>query len=145
MRRVRTNSPEVRLEMAPLIDVVFLLLTFFVFAMVLMVRAEVLDVTLPTLGAGKPAESAAAVTITLDAEGRVYLDAEPIEKTALIAALRATLADQPDAKINIAADTACPAGDLLGVIDQLSEAGLGAFQLFGTPGETGPSGEAPPG
>ena len=89
--------------------------------------------------------SAAAVTITLDAEGRVYLDAEPIEKTALIAALRATLADQPDAKINIAADTACPAGDLLGVIDQLSEAGLGAFQLFGTPGETGPSGEAPPG
>jgi len=133
MRRVRSSSPEVRIEMAPLVDVVFLLLTFFVFAMVLMVRAEVLDVTLPTLGAGEPAESVAAVTITLDAEGRIYLDAEPIESAALIDALRVTLAAQPDAKINIAADTACPSGDLMGVIDLLSEGGFGAFQLFGTP------------
>ncbi len=119
--------------MAPLVDVVFLLLTFFVFAMVLMVRAEVLDVTLPTLGAGESAEHVAAVTITLDAEGRIYLDAEPIERAGLIEALRGALAEMPDAKINIAADTACPSGELLGVIDLLSEGGFGAFQLFGRP------------
>lgn len=119
--------------MAPLVDVVFLLLTFFVFAMVLMVRAEVLDVTLPTLGAAESADAVAAVTITLDAEGRIYLNTEPVEREGLLEALRESLTESPDAKIDIAADTACPAGDLLGVIDLLSEGGFGAFQLFGTP------------
>jgi biopolymer transport protein ExbD len=125
--------PELRLEMAPLIDVVFLLLTFFVFAMLLMVRAEVLDVTLPGLAAGRPAERAEGITITLDASGVVYLEAQQVEPDALIGAVRAVRAERPDAPINIAADTACPAGALLGVIDRLSEAGLGSFQLFGTP------------
>lgn len=129
--------------MAPLIDVVFLLLTFFVFAMVLMVRAEVLDVTLPTLGAGQAAEPVPAVTITLDADGRVYLDAEPVEKDALIETLQAKLAEQPDAKLNIAADTACPSGELLAVIDTLSGAGFGAFQLFGTPEGGNPAPDTP--
>lgn len=129
--------------MAPLVDVVFLLLTFFVFAMVLMVRAEVLDVTLPTLGSGEAAQRVEGVTITLDAYGNVYVDAVPVEKPAMIEVVRERLADRPEARINIAADTDCPAGELLGVIDRLSEAGLGAFQLFGTPGEE--AGEPGPG
>lgn len=135
MRRARRTSPEVRMEMAPLIDVVFLLLTFFVFAMLLMVRAQVLDVTLPKLGSGAPAQDTAAVTITLDEKGHAFLDEEPTERAALIDALRAKLAQQPDAKINLAADTGCPAGDLLAVIDELSKAGYGNFQLFGRPAD----------
>ena len=133
MRRSRRTIPEVRIEMAPLIDVVFLLLTFFVFAMLLMVRAQVLDVTLPTLGSGQSAQESAAITITLDADGTVYLDEEPTTKAELIAALAAKLEETPEAKINLAADTACPSGELLGVIDQLSKNGYGSFQLFGRP------------
>ena len=41
MRPLRRSEHETRVEMMPLIDVVFLLLTFFIYAMVLMVRAEV--------------------------------------------------------------------------------------------------------
>ena len=43
----RRQPIEPRLELTPLIDVVFLLLTFFVFAMVLSARLEVTDVRLP--------------------------------------------------------------------------------------------------
>lgn len=143
MRRARTTMPELRMELAPLIDVVFLLLTFFVFAMVLMVRAEVLDVTLPQLGAGAPADAPAAVTIALDAEGNVFLNGEPVEAGVLIEQVRAALAERPEAPLHIAADTACPAGALLGVIDRLSEAGLGAFQLLGTPAEPPPASPLP--
>ena len=46
MRPLRRSEHETRVEMMPLIDVVFLLLTFFIYAMVLMVRAEVLPVPL---------------------------------------------------------------------------------------------------
>ena len=131
--------PEVRLEMAPLIDVVFLLLTFFVFAMLLMVRAQVLDVTLPQFGSGQPAQETAAVTITLNAAGEVFVDEAPTARDQLIAALQARLETQPDAKITLAADTACPSGELLGVFDQLSKNGYGSFQLFGRPEDPGAS------
>jgi biopolymer transport protein ExbD len=133
MRRARRTMPEVRLEMTPLIDVVFLLLTFFIFAMLMMVRAQVLDVTLPTFGSGQPAQESAAITVTIDAAGEVYVDAEVVGTDGLIDAVRSKLDEKPEAKLNIAADTACPSGDLLGVIDLLSKNGFGAFQLFGTP------------
>ena len=46
MRPLRRTDHDTRVEMMPLIDVGFLLLTFFIYAMVLMVRAEVLPVPL---------------------------------------------------------------------------------------------------
>ncbi len=133
MRRERRTMPEVRIEMTPMIDVVFLLLTFFIFAMLVMVRAQVLDVTLPTLGSGQPAEERAAVTVTIDAAGGVFVNAELVGMEGLIEAVRTGLEEQPDAALNIAADTASSSGDLLGVIDLLSKNGFGAFQLFGSP------------
>ena len=46
MRALRRTEHETRIEMMPLIDVVFILLTFFIYAMVLVVGAEVLPVPL---------------------------------------------------------------------------------------------------
>lgn len=129
--------------MAPLIDVVFLLLTFFVFAMLLMVRAQVLDVTLPTLSAGAPAEDVESVTISLDDEGGTFVDGERVERDALIPAVRTRLERMPGAKIYLAADTGGSSGDLLAVIDLLSRNGFGNFQLFGLPSEgAAPGGSA---
>ncbi|HZW10877.1 MAG TPA: biopolymer transporter ExbD, partial [Phycisphaerales bacterium] len=97
MRKVRRTTPEVRVEMAPLIDVVFLLLTFFVFAMLMMVRAQVLDINLPAIGGGEPAANVAAVAISLDASGGVFVDGEQVGRDGLIDAVRAKLAATPDA------------------------------------------------
>ena len=52
----RNPPPTVTAELTPLIDVVFLLLTFFILAAVLMVRVDVLGIRLPTLAAGTPLE-----------------------------------------------------------------------------------------
>ncbi len=126
--------------MTPLIDVVFLLLTFFVFAMLLMVRAQVLDVSLPTLGAGEPAEDVDAVTISIDDAGAIFVEGELVDRGALIGTLRSLLADRPGARLYLAADTGSSSGDLLAVIDLLSRNGFANFQLFGLP-----EGEAAPG
>ncbi|MBK7404859.1 MAG: biopolymer transporter ExbD [Phycisphaerales bacterium] len=144
MYKVRRTTPEVRVEMAPLIDVVFLLLTFFVFAMLMMVRAQVLDITLPSLGAGRPAENATAVTISIAADGGTFVDGDAVDRDSLIGAIRAKIEQAPGAKINLAADTASSAGDLLKIVDLLSKNGYGNFQLFGTPeAPAGTAGDQP--
>ena len=55
MRAIRRTDHEMRIEIMPLIDVIFLLLTFFIYAMVLLVRAEMLPMELPEFTSAAPA------------------------------------------------------------------------------------------
>ena len=65
MRALRRPQHETRIEIMPLIDVIFLLLTFFIYAMVLMVRAELLPVEMHAFASGEPAQVPPAVAITM--------------------------------------------------------------------------------
>ena len=70
--------------MTPLIDVVFLLLTFFILSMLVTVRADVLPVQLSPVGTGEQAEPGRSITaITIDARGDFYLDREPVTEQEL--------------------------------------------------------------
>ena len=73
MRPLRRTEHEARIEIMPLIDVVFLLLTFFIYAMVLMVRAEVLPVPLESYVSGTPAEPRPTISVTLAIDGNIYV------------------------------------------------------------------------
>lgn len=130
MIRFRRTSPEVRFEMTPLIDVIFLLLTFFIFALVLMVRANVLDVALPEVGSG-PAAGGTTVTIAINKANLLFVDGEPVDRDALVETVRAAMADQPGARLVIAADRASASGALIGLADLLSREGLGEFSIIG--------------
>jgi biopolymer transport protein ExbD len=131
MVRFRRSSPEVRFEMTPLIDVVFLLLTFFIFALVLMVRANVLDVKLPEVGSG-PAAEGITVTIAIDRENHLFVDGEPAEEETLVEKIQSAMADSPDARLVIAADQASASGVLIRLADMLGREGLGEFSIIGT-------------
>jgi len=147
MIRVRRTSPEPRMEMMPLIDVVFLLLTFFIFSLVLLVRVDVLDISLPTIGAGQPATMTDAITIALDRDGSLFVNAEPVTSEELGDRVRAIWSDQPEATLVIAADTGGVSGDLLGLIDLLASEGLGEFAVIGSPSpddDASPSAETDP-
>jgi biopolymer transport protein ExbD len=151
MRRYLVTSPEPRMEMTPLLDVVFLLLTFFIFALVLMVRAEVLDITLPRLTGGTPAEPGAAITVALDANGRVYVDGQWVDRDGMVDSIRATQqeheAEGITPRLFVAADEGGRSGDLIALLDVLARSGLGDFSVVGRPRPTasdGPPPEAPP-
>ena len=88
----------------PLIDVIFLLLTFFIYAMVLMIRAELLPLKMPTFASGQPATPTRAVTISIDHSGALYLNREPIDLDAVPPRLRAAKAEDPDTVVYIAAE-----------------------------------------
>ena len=88
-----------------MIDVVFLLLTFFIYSMVLMDRIELVPLELKPLEAGAVVADAApppARPLSLDADGGMFLDRESIEIGAVVPALRATLEADPETVLYLA-------------------------------------------
>lgn len=123
----------------PLIDVVFLLLTFFIYAVVLMDRVDVLPMqTAPLLGAA-PAEVPPAATISVDAAGALYIDREPVTFDDLVPELERRLAEQPDTVVYVAASQAGERDRLpvfLELYGRLSDAGI-PLSLVSIGGESG--------
>lgn len=132
VRRVRRSTDDVRIELTPMIDVVFLLLTFFIFAIVMMVRADVLDVNLPQLAAGQPAEKSIPITIVIDQQGDLHINGDLIELEAIPERVNA-LRDELNANgpLVLAVDTQSPAGVMISLADTLTGAGLGEFSIIG--------------
>jgi len=131
MRRVRRLSSDVHIELTPMIDVVFLLLTFFVFTIVLMVRADVLDVNLPELAAGHQADRAAPITIAIDHDGELFINREAVVLGEVVERVRTLRRELGDPALVLAVDTQSPSGVLISLADTLTGAGFGEFSIIG--------------
>lgn len=134
----------------PLIDVIFLLLTFFIYSLVTMVQAEILPVQLQTLTTGQAAEPASIMAITIDAQGSLYFNRAPIEDAALDAKLAelAQLEDVPklflaleDTRLTAEPGKADNAGRtidrgplLISLIERVRKAGIEDFNIVGDRG-----------
>lgn len=88
MLRLRPSyAPEARLEMMPLLDVIFLLLTFFIYSLVVMVRVQILPVSLPTIESGEAALTQHIVGITIDKDGQYFVNQEEVALANLVEAV----------------------------------------------------------
>ncbi len=134
----------------PLIDVVFVLLTFYIYAMVLMVHAEILPVQLQTLSTGRSAEPASILAITVDVRGGLYLNRAPVttdqldERLNEIAELEnppklfLALEDNPPV-VDTSSESESVAGSptvdrgplLISLIERVRRAGLEDFNIVG--------------
>jgi biopolymer transport protein ExbD/biopolymer transport protein TolR len=133
-----------RVELTPMIDVVFLLLTFFVFSIVLMIRADVLDVKLPELDSGQSAERVTPITIAIAEDGTMLLNAEPVEMGAIVERVQAIRAEQPGAPLLLAVDVRSDAGTMIELADTLVGADMGDFSIVGRRSDPGEPGESEP-
>lgn len=141
--------------MAPLIDVVFLLLTFFVFSLVLLTRVSVMDLDLPTLGSGGQGEAPQAIIVAVDSQGMVFVDGQPVgeaavagqplaetTRVALLAAIDRAIEPQDPGStptIRLEVDEKGVSGALLRVLDALRTQGYEAVELVGKPAEAAPA------
>ena len=128
----------------PLIDVVFLLLTFFIYAVAVMDRVDALPMETATLpGAGRT-EVPPAATISVDASGAVFLDREVVAMEDLIPELRQRLDAEPDTVVYIAAardGVRDRLPDFLELYGRLAEAGI-PVSLVSLGGAEGGAGDA---
>lgn len=122
-------------SLVPLVDVFMILLVFF------MVTSSYLDLDMvPVGGRGEapalaPPPSVAerrdsgALLIRLGSDGGAYLQGRPLDAPALEAAIRARLAQRPDAPILVLPSGQAAVQALVGVMETAARAGAGALRV----------------
>ena len=127
MRRVRSRAARyterARVEMLPLLDVVFLVLAVFLLGVVRMVRSYSVPVDLPALASGVEQEVPSVLLLGVDAEGRWFLAGEELGLDAIGAAVRARMAEDPELSVLLQADREARHGDVSALLDTVRSAG----------------------
>ena len=116
--RARTRA---ELSMAPLIDVVFLLLIFFLLTSTFTVP-EAIDLTLPDSSTAEAALPDALV-VSLFEDGRIDLDGVAVSLAGLPAAIERARETGPDRPVRLAADASVAVQAMIEVMDALRIAG----------------------
>ncbi|MAT81092.1 MAG: hypothetical protein CMJ29_05540 [Phycisphaerae bacterium] len=134
MLRLRREELEPRIELMPLIDVIFLILTFFIYAMVLMVRVDVLPVPLETYASSDEPKSTPAVGITLRLDGSIYVGHDEVGLNNVLQSVQQVLEDEPGTIVYLVMEDGNGTVDrgpiLTGLWDSLHLAGID-IQLVG--------------
>jgi biopolymer transport protein ExbD len=116
------EAKKARVEMLPLIDVVFLLLVFFIYAMVSMVVHRGIKVDLPAAGTAA-LEQDDYISITIDAENQLYLNGDPTQAESLAGQVQ-TLRGNSTKPVFIDGDKQADLGLAIELLDDLKGAGI---------------------
>lgn len=120
------SRDEVDLDITPLIDVVFLLLIFFMVSTTFEHNSEI-NITLPSSSKNVTEKKSDAVNISLDAQGNVYINGEIIRNDQLETikmALSDALVGLKEPPIIINADSNATHQSVVKIMDVASQLGL---------------------
>jgi biopolymer transport protein ExbD len=122
------TSKKVRIEMLPLIDIVFLLLVFFIYAMLSMAVHRGLPVLLPSSVSAK-IDKELILSVTVKSDGTLYVDKEQVSLNDLASFLKTKSAPEKDVGILLFADRSLSYQNLFRVLDQIKMAGIHRISL----------------
>jgi biopolymer transport protein ExbD len=126
IRREFTRRP--RIEMIPLIDVVFLLLVFFIYSMLSMTIHRGLPVNLPTASTSM-VDKEAFITITVQQDGGLFLDDRAVDTRDLASLLMQEKQKDPDVQVYLRADKEVSYQRAVEVMDLVRSAGIHKLAL----------------
>jgi biopolymer transport protein ExbD len=119
------SKKRARIEIIPLIDVIFFLLATFVLFTLSLNKSQGLHVALPTSETGEPRDPSGSATITITDEGTLAWDKDPITLEDFINRLQAFHTLHPDdARILINGDTEATFSSVIYVFDEVRKAGI---------------------
>ena len=121
-------SRKARIEMLPLIDIVFLLLVFFIYAMLSMAVHRGLPVELPTSQTAK-IDKRLILSVTLKSDDSVYLDEQYVKLEDLADVLKAKVENQEEPGVLLFADRSIQYQALFQVLDKIRLAGINRISL----------------
>lgn len=118
MRLPSEPEPPFQINIVPMIDVIFAILTFFIMSTLFLTRSEGLPVNLPQASTSE-AQASDQLIVTIDKSGKLSLNRQPIQLNGLASEIqaRALTGQQPVVVIN--ADKAVKHGQVIAVMDRL--------------------------
>ena len=131
-RRIKNHQ---HINLTPLVDVVFLLLLFFMLTSHF-VKAPAIKIALPDSKTAEP-EIKEEVIITIAADGSLFLDQDRLLLTGLQYNLQKKLQKLKKPAVRIKADREAKLGLVVKVVDEIRLAGAGAFSLETEKGREG--------
>ena len=126
------DEPEVNLT--PLIDVVFLLLIFFMVSTTFEQQSRI-QIELPEATASPEEHEEESIEIIIDAQGRYFIGEEQVVNTelkTLKSAISKTLGDRGTVPVTIRADASTPHQAVITALDATSQLGLTQISLATT-------------
>lgn len=142
MRRLHRSDHSPRVEMMPLIDVIFLLLTFFIYQMVVMRPVDTLGFEMAQVAGGQRSVTGQLQVLSIDADGGLHLNREPIPRDALADRLEAFAADpaEPTLYLTLEADGRTDRGPVLfDLLQRVQAAGIRNAAVVGQPYQRPPT------
>mmetsp|Transcript_28556 Transcript_28556/g.13221 ORF Transcript_28556/g.13221 Transcript_28556/m.13221 type:complete len:135 (-) Transcript_28556:125-529(-) len=126
--KVNLDIKKARIEILPLIDIVFLLLVFFIYAMLSMAVHRGLTVDLPTSASAK-INKKTNVSITIKSDGTIYLDKEKIDINRLTRILSEKFKEDAESEAMLFADSDIEYKRIFSVLDKIRQAGIRCISL----------------
>lgn len=116
------DEPEIpaQINIVPMIDVIFAILTFFIMSTLFLTRSEGLPVNLPQATTAK-AQPSTQITVTIDAQGQLALNRKVIQLQALDGQVRQLIEPNQEALVIVNADQSVDHGRVVAVMDRLRQ------------------------
>jgi len=117
------DEPELPLQInvVPLIDVIFAILTFFIMSTLFLTRSEGLPVNLPKATTAQQQQVPTKITITVDQKKQISLNRKPIAIHNLTAQVRTLVGSNPEVLVIINADEKVDYGRVVAVMDRVRQ------------------------
>lgn len=135
--KINLHSPieEVQVQIIPLIDVIFCILTFFLLAALQFTRQQAINVDLPRANTGTPPQIRQTLIVTLDAIGQTYVEQEAVSRDQLTQRLQAYRLANPEGIMVLNASRSTSYNEVIQVLDLLRSVGGDRVALATLQGE----------
>ncbi len=127
-RRRRGNDEEAEINITPMLDIVFIMLIFFIVT-TSFVKELGVDVNRPTNTPVKEQKKSEVIAVRIDDNDQIFVQDRLVDVRAVRANIESGLANKPDATVVVVADRTSESGLLVTVIDQARVAGAEKVSL----------------
>lgn len=108
-----------QVNIVPMIDVTFSLLTFFIMSSLFLTRSQGLPVNLPSAATTQQSRTPQKITVSVDEKGTVSLNRQPIAVDNLTERVRTLVNNNPNALVVINADRKVEHGLIVTIMDRV--------------------------
>jgi biopolymer transport protein ExbD len=118
-----------RIEIVPLIDIIFFLLATFVMVSLSMVKNQGITINLPVATTSQPIDRVVAKTVTVTKNGDIFLDKERMGIGEVSNRLRQLKSQNKDITILINGDDAADFGIVVNILDEVRNLGISKVSI----------------